>query len=425
MKNSRRSFIKKSAITFGAFTIVPRHVLGNGFIAPSDKFSLGVIGSGTQSRGLASGFIKMAETQLIAACDVNSKKMAEFNANFFKSVTETDNNISQLKTYIDYHELLKRDDIDGVIVSTPDHWHAIASIDSMRAGKHVYCEKPLSHTIEEGRAMVNASRKYKKILQTGSMQRSSYNFRQAVGLIRNGYLGKIEKVLVNVGNPYSKCNLPYQPTPKNIDWERWIGPAPMRAYHSTLVDADFFPRWRWYKEFGGGVLADWGAHMFDIVQWALDMDDSGPVKLLAPREPNAVKGLIMNYSNGIEVVHEDFHRGFGVRFIGSKGTLDVSRGYLDSNVKGLVKTSLKGSKTDVYFSDDHLKDWIDSVKNNTLPICDAEIGHRSASVCHLGNIAYELREELNWDPKEEVFIENNKANFMKSKFYRNPYLLTE
>jgi predicted dehydrogenase len=271
--------------------------------------------------------------------------------------------------------------------------------------------------------MVSASRKFKKILQTGSMQRSSYNFRHAVDLIRNGYLGKIEKAIVNVGNPSAKCNLPYQPTPSTIDWDRWIGPAQMRSYHSTLVDADFFPRWRWYKEFGGGILADWGAHMFDIVQWALDMDNSGPVKLVPPREPNAVRGLQMTYKNGVEVVHEDFYRGFGVRFIGSKGTLDVSREYLDSNIKGLVKKSLKNSATRVYFSDDHLKDWITSIKNNSLPICDVEIGHRSASVCQLGNIAYELRETLNWDPVKEEFIDNSRANFLKTKFYRKPYTL--
>ena len=423
MKNSRRSFLKKSAITMGGITVIPRHVLGKGFVAPSDKFSIGVIGAGTQSRWLASGFIKLPETQIVAASEVNSKKLEEFQINFNNSVKEFNNQKNQLDTYLDYKELIQKDDIDGVIIATPDHWHAIMTINSIKSGKHVYCEKPLSHTIDEGRAMVSASRKFKKILQTGSMQRSSHNFRHAVDLIRNGYLGKIEKAIVNVGNPSAKCNLPYQPTPSTIDWDRWIGPAQMRSYHSTLVDADFFPRWRWYKEFGGGILADWGAHMFDIVQWALDMDNSGPVKLVPPREPNAVRGLQMTYKNGVEVVHEDFYRGFGVRFIGSKGTLDVSREYLDSNIKGLVKKSLKNSDTRVYFSDDHLKDWITSIKNNSLPICDVEIGHRSASVCQLGNIAYDLRETLNWDPVKEEFIDNSRANFLKTKFYRKPYTL--
>jgi len=421
--NSRRTFLKNALLASGGISIVPRHVLGQGFIAPSDRINIGVIGAGTQARGLSSIFVGLKDTQVIAACDVNTKKMDAFIESYLTATAKNNQpkTAKDLSQYLDYQDLIARDDIDAVVIGTPDHWHAKPAIDAMAAGKHVYCEKPLSHTILEGRAMVNAARKHQKILQTGSHQRSIEQFRKACELIRNGYLGKVKKVTVSVGNPYSECKLPYQPTPDHIDWDRWVGPAQMRPYHETIVEADFFPRWRWFKEFGGGIIADWGAHMFDIVQWALGTDNTGPVTFTPPREPNAVRGLSMVYADGVEVVHDDFCRGNAVRFEGEKGVLTVSREFLDSNPANIVSATIGKSETHLYKSEHHQQDWIDAIKQNTLPVCDAEIGHRSASICHIANIAYELNRPLSWNPQDEVFLGDDEANLKRSKLYRSPY----
>ena len=419
---SRRQFIKNTSLSLGVFSIVPINVLGKTYIPPSDKFTIGIIGTGAQGMGLSKGFNRISSSQVVAACDIDKVKYKRFISEFNKSYFEEygKNNIS-LFFSDNYFDILNKEDIDGVVVSTPDHWHAAVSIDSMKSGKHVYCEKPLSHTIKEGRAMVDTSKKYGKVLQTGSMQRSSSNFLNACQYIRNGYLGKISKVLVNVGNPGSYCKLPFEETPNTIDWDKWIGPADMRPYNKILTSTSFYPDWRWYKEFGGGILADWGAHMFDVVQWALGMDNSGPVKFIPPQEPNAVKGLKMYYDNDVEVIHQDFCRGYGVRFIGSEGSLDVSRGFIDSKPEDIVKSEFKNDDLKLYKSTNHLLDWITSIKNNTEPICNAEVGHRTASICHLSNIAYELREDLHWDPVNENFLQNSKADLMRSKNYREAY----
>jgi len=427
MKNksipSRRTFLKNSLWVAGGISLVPRKVLGKGFIAPSDRMNIGVIGAGTQARGLSSIFVGLKDTQVIAASDVNTQKMSTFIESYITATAKNNDpkTAKDLAQYNDYQDLLARSDIDAVVIGTPDHWHAKTSIDAMVAGKHVYCEKPLSHTIIEGRAMVNAAREHNKILQTGSHQRSIEQFRKACELIRNGYLGKIKKVSVSVGNPYSACKLPYRPTPDYIDWDRWVGPAAMRPFHSTLVDADFFPRWRWFKEFGGGIIADWGAHMFDIVQWALGTDDTGPVEFTPPREPNAVRGLSMVYADGVEVVHEDFCRGNAVRFEGEKGILSVSREFLDSDPANIVSATIGKNETHLYKSSHHQQDWIDAIKNNSLPVCDVEIGHRSASICHIANIAYELNRPLKWNPQQEAFVGDDEANLMRTKLYRSPY----
>ena len=421
--NSRRTFLKNALLASGGISIVPRHVLGQGFIAPSDRINIGVIGAGTQARGLSSIFVGLKDTQVIAACDVNTKKMDAFIESYLTATAKNNQpkTAKDLSQYLDYQDLIARDDIDAVVIGTPDHWHAKPAIDAMAAGKHVYCEKPLSHTILEGRAMVNAARKHQKILQTGSHQRSIEQFRKACELIRNGYLGKVKRVTVSVGNPYSECKLPYQPTPDHIDWDRWVGPAQMRPYHETIVEADFFPRWRWFKEFGGGIIADWGAHMFDIVQWALGTDNTGPVTFTPPREPNAVRGLSMVYADGVEVVHDDFCRGNAVHFEGEKGVLTVSREFLDSNPANIVSATIGKSETHLYKSEHHQQDWIDAIKQNTLPVCDVEIGHRSASICHIANIAYELNRPLSWNPQDEVFVGDDEANLKRSKLYRSPY----
>jgi predicted dehydrogenase len=422
MKNNRRKFMKQTATAFAGLSIVPRHVLGQGYIAPSDRFNIGIIGTGAQSSGLIKRFAKIENARVIAGSDVHKKRLVKFTQN----VTESNQKYGKSGTpevHEDYRKLIENKDIDGIVVSTPDHWHAIPSIEAMKAGKHVYCEKPMSHSIHEGRMMEKVARKYNRTLQTGSMQRSSDQFRKACELVRNGYLGKIEKVWVEVGNPSAPCNLPYEATPDYLNWERWLGPAPLRSFHKVIVEAHHFPNWRWYREFGGGILSDWGAHMFDIVQWALGMDHTGPISYEAPMEPTASRGLKMIYENGIEVEHFNFGRGFGIRFFGTQGTMDISRKYFETSQKELVDMPLKSTDERLYVSELHEKDWIQSAIEGSKPICDVEIGHRSATICHIANLAYEMRRPLKWDPVKEEFIDDFEANLRRGKQYRKPYEL--
>lgn len=410
MKTSRRTFIKTTALASAAFTLVPRHVLGRGFTPPSDRINISFIGLGKQSRGLARGFAKLPGCQIVAGSDVWQGKMQWFAKHVSAMYSEHRgvDGYNGVSSHGDYRDLIDRQDIDAVVVATPDHWHAMQSIAAMESGKDVYCEKPLTRTIQEGIDMVETARRTASIVQTGSMQRSSENFRKACELVRNGYLGDIFQVEVNVGDPARAYDLPEEPQPAGIDWNAWCGPSVLNHYNHRLApennDVKFWPDWRLFREYGGGILSDWGAHMFDIAQWGLGMDRSGPTHFIPPDDPNAVRGLRMRYANGVEIMHKDFGRGWAVRFRGTEGTLDISRDIFVSNPENLVSAEVKPGETRLYDSGgDHLNDWLNSIRDRTEPACNAEIGHRSASVCNLANIAYRLNRPLKWDPVNETF----------------------
>ncbi|HMH22334.1 MAG TPA: Gfo/Idh/MocA family oxidoreductase [Puia sp.] len=415
----RRKFVKNAVRAAIAFSIIPRHVLGGrSFIPPSDRITLGFIGTGKQARGLIKSFAPKA--MVLAAADVDKQKLELFHnntVNIYASLKDQPS-LKGLDSYGDFQQILTRKDIDAVVIATPDHWHAVATVMAANAGKHVYCEKPLGHTVEEGRAMVNAVKKNKIVLQTGSMQRSWKNFRQACELVRNGYIGTIKEVLVNVGKPAIPCDLPAQAVPAALDWDRWVGPAASRDFNAELappVEKDIFPNWRNYQEFGGGILSDWGAHMFDIAQWGLGMDRTGPVKFFPP-DGKAYTNLTMIYANGVVMKHQDFGRKFGVRFVGSTGTLDISRDYLDSNPANIVTAEIKPTEIHLYRSDDHYQDWLDAIRSGKPPICDVETGHRTSSLCCLANIAYWTGRPLEWDPEKETFKNDAKANeYLKAR----------
>ena len=425
-KHSRRKFLSSSVLAFAGISIVPRHVLGKGFTAPSDKFNVGFIGTGRQSFGLGPSFLKLDEVNVVAASDIYQEKMEIFAKNvsdyYAKAANKSD--WKGMKMYHNYKEILYRSDIDIVVIVTPDHWHALPAIEAANAGKHIFCEKPLSHTVAEGRAMVRAARNNGVIFQTGSMQRSWKRFRHACELVYNGYIGEISKVVVNVGDPAYPCDLPVEDSPAGLNWERWIGPAPMRGFNSVMAPPTSdhgFPDWRKYSEYGGGGVSDWGAHMFDIAQWALGMDNSGPVKFLPPKEAGATRGLKIIYENGIEMYHDDFGRGWAVQFHGSEGKLEVSRSFLETDPENIAKEKIKDSDQRLYMSDNHYQNFIDCIKSGEKPVCDVEIGHRSASVCNLANIAYQRKTDLEWDPVSEVFVGDKKANKLLTKKYRTGY----
>jgi predicted dehydrogenase len=319
---------------------------------------------------------------------------------------------------------LENPEVDAVIIATPDHWHAQVAVDAAKAGKDIYCEKPMALTVAEGRAMVNATRKYWRVFQTGNMQRSWRDFRHAVELVRNGYIGEIKEINIHVGPPVVQCNLPSEPVPDYLNWDMWVGPSMYREFNAELsppVERDIYPNWRNYRNFGGGMITDWGAHMFDIAQWAMDMDESGPVAYHPPAE-RATHGLQMRYANGVVVTHKDWGEHNAVQFIGSDGKIEVSRSFLRTFPdKSLAKADLKATDQRVYFSDNHYQDWVQAVRNRTKPVSDVETGHRTAAMCNIANIAYELQRPLQYDPKAEKFINDPSADILLSRPYRGKW----
>ncbi len=428
-KMNRRNFIGKTAVGAAAVTVIPRHVLGgNGFVAANDRVNLGYIGNGKQIYTLLNNIGACKETVAVAASDVFKSKLETFIGTANKNNANKNIDV-KVQGYHYYRELLERSDIDAVVIATPDHWHAQMVADAAKAGKDIYCEKPMALTVAEGRAMVNATRKYDRVFQTGNMQRSWRDFRHAVELVRNGYIGEIKEINVSIGEPIKQCDLPTEEVPAGLDWNEWVGPSLYRGYHKDLCPTDAHKDpwgwWRGYRDFGGGLITDWGAHMFDIAQWALDMDESGPVQFLPPAEPAQSHGLTMIYENGVRVNHKLWGTkddNNGVQFIGTEGKIEVSRSFLRTfpNNK-LAKAELKETDKRVYFSDNHYQDWIDAMKKRSKPISDVETGHRTASVCNVTNIAYEMQRPLLWNPDEEKFVGDDRANMMLDRPYRGKW----
>ncbi|AYQ31703.1 Gfo/Idh/MocA family protein [Runella sp. SP2] len=425
---SRREFVGKAASVLAGFTIVPRFVLGGTrpdgtkYIAPSDVISLGFIGTGKQGRGLTTSFLNTNEARIVALSEVYKAK-AQLTLDRIKAHYEKNTQLgaySEIPVYVDFRELLARKDIDAVVIATPDHWHAAMSVKAAEAGKDIYCEKPLALTIREGRAMVNAARKYNRVFQTGSMQRSWPEFRQTAELVRNGYIGEIKSIKVNVGPPPKAYDLAAETIPEDLDWDKWLGPNSPVAFNSELappISKDVFPNWRNYKEFGGGMVTDWGAHMFDIVQWALDMDNSGPVEIIAP-DGKDHPFLTYRYANGITMTHEKWDWSNAIHFVGTEGEIKVQRRKLETTPASLKDKVIGETEKHVYKSENHYKDFLDAMRKRSKPICDVEIGHRTSSVCNLGNIAYELKRPLQWNPKKEQFKNDKEANELLGRSMR-------
>ena len=425
----RREFFNKAAIVSGIF-IVPRYVLGRGFTAPSDMINFGFIGCGKQSSTLQHSFLPTNKVQIVAASDCYKAKMTRFIERTDKYYADKKEKTSYKATeaHADFRELLARKDIDAVVIATPDHWHAAVAVRALNAGKDVYCEKPLALTVHEGRTMVEATRKNNRVFQTGSMQRSWKEFRQAVELVRNGYIGDIKQVVVNVGGAPKKWDLQAEPMPADLDWTMWLGPNTIeRPYNSDLApdlekEKKFWPNWRGYQEFGGGGMTDWGAHMFDIAQWGLDMDNSGPHEII-PTNTNGELGLTYKYHHGIEMLHTNKKTAQSCKFIGTKGEVYVTRGKITTTPENLKDHVIGAHEKHVYFSDNHYEDFLNAIKTRQKPICDVEVGHRTASVCNIGNIAYELNRPLQWNPKSEKFKNDDAANALLSRPMKKEWMV--
>jgi predicted dehydrogenase len=425
---TRRDFLKASSVLAASapFLLPARLWAAEGGTAPSGKIVMGFIGMGTQARGLLGGFLPSDEVQVVAICDVDTtrreaaKKRVEEH---YSKKTNTD--FKGCTTYGDFRELLNRTDINAVCIATPDHWHAVTATMACAKGKDVYCEKPLSLTIAEARAMVNAARQNNRVFQTGSMQRSSGEFLKACELVRNGAIGKVKEVYISVGGPSKWCDLPEEQVEPGLDWDMWLGPAPKRPYHHELSPRgvhQHFPNWRNYREYSGGMMTDWGAHHFDIAQWGLGTDDSGPVKITPP-DGKDVKRLTYEYADGTLMYHgglKDYN--FGVVFVGEKGKICVDRGRFKAEPEEIA-ANYKANTLPIklYKSGNHLVDFLKCVRSRQRPICDVEVGARSVTVCHLGNLAYWNKRALKWDPKTERFVGDDEANTWLSREKRAPW----
>ncbi len=424
---SRRSFIQTSALGVAGLTILPSI---KSFGANSN-INLGFIGVGQQAMFLMNGFINIEGVKVIAAADVYGVKRQRFekrvNEFYKKKGTSVD-----VKTYENYKDLLARKDIDAVVIAVPDHWHALIAIDALASGKDVYLEKPLTLTILEGKMLRKAVRKYNRILGVGSQQRSDKAFQYAVKMVQDGKLGEIQKVFSYVGAPPAPYNLPREIVPIDLNWDMWLGPNPFVYYNQELnpiisldppQDEKIWGGWRWYKEMGGGFTTDWGAHMFDIAQWGLGMDESGPVEII-PAGFEDYKFLTYKYASGIIMTEEPFNaeNTKGVKFQGKDGWIEVSRGYYKASSKELEPKLEK--ETGPYETRiPHQINFIESVRAKKDPTVPVEIGHRTCSVCTLGNIAYDLRRPVKWDPAKEEFVNDLQADLYMHREYRQGYEL--
>ncbi|MBN1482229.1 gfo/Idh/MocA family oxidoreductase [candidate division KSB1 bacterium] len=414
---SRRFFLKSSLIAAAgaaAPTIVPGSVFGQN--APNNRIVLGFIGCGKQSQHLLRAFMRERGTQVVALCDVDKLKLQrdlKIAQDYYAE--NPGSGATGIQTTGDYRELLARDDIDAVIISTPDHWHGLHVVHAAEAGKDIYCEKPLAHNIKESQAMLQAVRRNSRVFQTGSMQRSDSKFRHACELVRNGYIGDVKHVAVNIGGPPVPCDLPVMPVPDYLDWEMWLGPAPGRPYHSELsphLSRDIFPNWRNYREYGGGGMTDWGAHHFDIAQWGLGMDGFGPTQVIPP-DGKDFKELTYVYKNGITMNRTGEYDGIrvnGLLFVGSQGKVMVNRGFIQTWPESLVRQKIYPTEIHLYQSDNHYGDFLDAVRTRSKPICDIEIGNSTVVVCLIGNIAYEIGRPLKFDQKSQTFVNDAQAN---------------
>lgn len=406
--------------------------------APNERIAIGIVGAGSRGFNLITDFLKQPEAQIVAVCDVDSfhhrdrpwgqgqaygreparKKIDAHYKSKNGGISVTD----------DFREICQRDDIDAVVVATPDHWHALCTLEALRNGKDVYCEKPVTHTFHEGQLVYREVAKQKAVFQTGSQQRSSQEFRRAVQLVRSGILGKIERIEVGLPPGYDK---PQGDTkiiepPDHLDYNQWCGPAPklpyMRARHHRW--------WRGHRAFGGGVLMDWIGHHNDIAHWALGADKSGPTKVEAvgwtfPETdvydtPHQYE-IRCEYAGGVQTSIASKNQ-LGTKFIGEDGWIHVTRGRLTASDKRWAGSAFRVDSDDVYRSENHARNFLDCVKSRKACIAPAETGHRSITPGHLGYVSNTLSRALQWDPGNETVVGDEEANkLLQSHNYRAPW----
>lgn len=438
-KISRRDFLKVSAFGAAGALLVPSGLAAATKSGKSDKttandtINVGFIGLGQQAMHLLNGFITIEGVKVLAGCDVYDVKRARFDKRVKKYYADH-NQKCKVDLYEDYQELLARPDIDVVVIATPDHQHALIAIAACKAGKDVYLEKPMTLTIFEGQQLCKAVRKYNRILQMGSQQRSDAEFIHATTLAREGALGKINRIKVHVGGSPVPYTLPKQEVPAGLNWDKWLGPLPETIYYNSDLDPvisldpeeneKLWGAWRWYKGIGGGLMTDWGAHMFDVAQWAIGKDRNGPVEII-PAGYSYYDHLTYKYDNGIIMTEQEFDGPKqGVKIYGEDGWIQVCRGeFLASDPKFMPQAKKEESNVPYETKVGHYQTFINSVRSRIDPNVPVETGHSSCTTCNLGNIANELKRPIVWNPIVEKFMNDPQATKLLQYDYRNGYSL--
>lgn len=442
MKTNRRSFLKGTAATLtGVPFILPSRVWAAS-TGPNTQVTMGFIGMGGQANGLLGAFLGH-DTRVVAVCDVNAVRRSDAKKRVDAHYKNTD-----CVAVNDFREIIGRKDIDAVCIATPDHWHAIPTIAALNAGKDVYCEKPLTHNIHEAVEVMKAVEANKRVLQTGSMQRSMKEFRIACELVQNGVIGKVSHVECSFGGPARSAEgLPTEPTPTGLDWDFWNGPAPLRGYNKSFCPfPSGFGSWRSFREYGSGGVGDWGAHHLDIAQWGLGMDGSGPVAVIAAANKSGCK---LVYADGVTVEHKN---GFGVHFYGANGEVLVNRGKFvlvvdgkivaqsgkydgpakspdepkkatstEAEVQKAERAYLKDAKVQLYKSKNHIADFLECVRSRKKPITSEIVGARSAICCHLMNQSYYHNAGFKWNPSTCAFASGTGDPAWLTRDYRSPW----
>jgi predicted dehydrogenase len=454
---SRRDFLKTtgtgiaaSAVMGGFPTIVPASVLGAS--APGNRINVGSIGTGRISRGHdMPGVWKYDTARIVAVSDLDSKRLEDAKRlvnDYYAKKTGTP--YDGVTGYADYRDLLASRDVDAVLISTPDHWHALIAVAAVRAGKDVYLQKPASLTIAEGRALADAVHRSGRIFQIGSQQRSSPQFRYAAELVRNGRIGRLQTVKIGLpGDPAGKVE-PEMPVPPNLDYDMWLGSTPVVYYTENRVHPQTSydrPGWLRCEQFGAGMITGWGSHHIDCAHWAMDTEYTGPVEVWGTAEfPTSglwdVHGAFKTeatYANGVHmIVSGEFPN--GIRFEGTDGWIFVSRGdetvtpsdpvarlkdaqALAASNPAIITSVIGPDEVHLYESTDHHGNWLECVRSRRNPIAPVEVAHRSCTACLLHHIAMKLKRRLRWDPDKERFVGDDQANAMLSRPQRAPYRL--
>jgi predicted dehydrogenase len=412
---TRRDFLRGSATLAAASLAAPHFAISRAYAAgatPSEQIRIGFIGMGRQAGDLLKSLVTLPQARVVAVADVNLPRAEAVAA------------VHKAKAYQDYRRLLENKDVDAIITATPEHWRALICVAACQAGKDLYVEKPMSLTVKEGRLIAQAVRKYKRVFQTGSQQRSMIRNHIGCEFIRKGGLGKITRVIAhNYPSPWEGA-LPEEKIPNGMDWEMWCGPAPLVPYNKDLYLPRANPGWLSFRPYSGGEMTGWGSHGFDQVQCALGMDNTGPTEIWTegpPWEPLTytaaepkIRGdkqcsqpkVFFRYPGDIIMELGDGPDG-GAIFIGEKGKVTINRGVCESEPDDLLQETIRNRPR---MNENHIRNWLDCIKTREKPRADVEIGHRSATVCHLGNIARRLGRKLKWDPEKEIFPEDKEAN---------------
>ncbi|MDF7801650.1 Gfo/Idh/MocA family oxidoreductase [Pontiellaceae bacterium B1224] len=421
---SRRNMLRTAAFGSAAVAapmVIPSSALGfSGFTAPSNRITFGMIGFGLMMKGHFRTMLNKGDVQILAVCDVDTEKREQA-----RDQVNAKYGTSGCDCYNEYEKIMERSDIDACFVITPDHWHVPISLDAVRSGKDVYVEKPMTLTVKEGRILSDAVRRHGAVLQVGSQQRSENSFGRAVEMVRNGWIGNVHTVYARLGRFPAGKVLQEEDIPDGFDYDRWLGPTPWYPYNAKRVKGDYGGGWRSYWEYGARKNGDWGAHHYDIIQWALGMDARGP-DFFFPRgyDESGCQGF--KYKNG-PIVYRDFpKRTFDsmIEFYGDKGSIGVGRdGDLKTNPTNLKERPLASSEIYLRATESHHNNFLNAIRTRKRSIADVEIGHRTATICHLSAISERLNRPVKWDPNREEIIGDSEASKWLDRPRRAPYTL--